>query len=107
MVRTKPGTKDKNLDPRIHPEISDPDFTLLQQQARVFGLEVIKMADAGVLPYNYSTYASEIQVYLQTAKKKAAEAGLKVERHSPHQTLDVQQRPCTSATRHDYLLRRE
>jgi len=56
---------------------ADPDFTLLQQQARVFGLEVIKMADAGVLPYNYPTYASEIQVYLQTAKKKAAEAGLK------------------------------
>ena len=37
---------------------ADPDFTLLQQQARVFGLEVIKMADAGVLPYDYSTYAS-------------------------------------------------
>ncbi len=56
---------------------ADPDFTLLQQQARVFGLEVIKMADAGVLPYDYATYASEIAVYLQTAKKKAAEAGLK------------------------------
>ncbi len=56
---------------------ADPDFTLLQQQARVFGLEVIKMADAGVLPYDYPTYASEIAVYLQTAKKKAAEAGLK------------------------------
>ena len=56
---------------------ADPDFTLLQQQARVFGLEVIKMADAGVLPYDYSNYAGEIQVYLQTAKKKAMEAGLK------------------------------
>jgi N-acetylated-alpha-linked acidic dipeptidase len=56
---------------------ADPDFTLLQQQARVFGLEVIKMADAGVLPYDYPTYASEITVYLQTAKKKAGEAGLK------------------------------
>ncbi len=56
---------------------ADPDFTLLQQQARVFGLEVIKMADAGVLPYDYSNYANEIQVYLQTAKKKAMEAGLK------------------------------
>jgi ubiquinone/menaquinone biosynthesis C-methylase UbiE len=36
----------------------------------------------------------------------AAEVGLKVERHSPHQTLDVQQRPCISATRHDYLFQR-
>ncbi len=56
---------------------ADPDFTFLQQQARVFGLEVIKMADAGVLPYDYATYASEIEVYLQSAKKKAAEAGMK------------------------------
>ncbi len=56
---------------------ADPDFTLLQQQARVFGLEVIKMADAGVLPYDYATYASEITVYLQTARKRAAETGLK------------------------------
>jgi N-acetylated-alpha-linked acidic dipeptidase len=56
---------------------ADPDFTLLQQQARVFGLEVIKMADAGVLPYDYSTYASEIQVYLQAARKKATESGMK------------------------------
>jgi N-acetylated-alpha-linked acidic dipeptidase len=56
---------------------ADPDFTFLQQQARVFGLEVIKMADAGVLPYDYPNYAAEITSYLQTAKKKANEAGLK------------------------------
>jgi N-acetylated-alpha-linked acidic dipeptidase len=56
---------------------ADPDFMLLQQQARVFGLEVITMADAGVLPYDYPTYASEIDAYLQTAKKKAADAGFK------------------------------
>jgi N-acetylated-alpha-linked acidic dipeptidase len=56
---------------------ADPDFTLLQQQARVFGLEVIKMADAAVLPYDYPNYAAEITVYLQTAKKKASDAGLK------------------------------
>jgi N-acetylated-alpha-linked acidic dipeptidase len=64
-------------DFRWYVKNADPDFTLLQQQARVFGLEVIKMADAGVLPYDYGTYASEIEVYLQTAKKKAAEAGMK------------------------------
>jgi ubiquinone/menaquinone biosynthesis C-methylase UbiE len=37
----------------------------------------------------------------------AGEAGLKVERDFPHQTLDGQQRPCISPTRCDYLLRRE
>jgi N-acetylated-alpha-linked acidic dipeptidase len=35
------------------------------------------MADAGVLPYDYPNYAAEITAYLQTAKKKASEAGLK------------------------------
>ncbi len=58
-------------------ENADPDFTLLQQQARVFGLEVIQMADAGVLPYDYSNYAAEIAAYLQTAKKKAGDEGMK------------------------------
>ena len=29
------------------------------------------------MPYDYSTYASEIEVYLQTAKKKASEGGMK------------------------------
>ena len=62
---------------------ADPDFTLLQQQARVFGLEVIKMADAGILPYDYSNYAAEISIYLQTAKKKATEAGLKEIKFEP------------------------
>jgi ubiquinone/menaquinone biosynthesis C-methylase UbiE len=38
--------------------------------------------------------------------RMAEEAGLKVEKHSPHQTLDAQHRPFTSPTRHDYLLRR-
>src|SRR5262249_4771167 len=57
---------------------ADPDFTLLQQQARVFGLEVVKMADAGVLPYDFSTYAREILAYLQTANKKAEESTLKL-----------------------------
>jgi ubiquinone/menaquinone biosynthesis C-methylase UbiE len=37
----------------------------------------------------------------------AAQAGLKVERHSPHQTLDAQRQPSISPSRHDYLLRKE
>lgn len=39
--------------------------------------------------------------------RMAGEAGLKVERNFPHQTLDSQRRPCVSATRHDYLLRKK
>ncbi len=39
--------------------------------------------------------------------RMAAEASLKVERHFPNQILDSQQQLSDSATRHDYLLRRE
>jgi len=39
--------------------------------ARIFGLEVLHMADADVLPYDYVNYGKEIAAYLETAKKKA------------------------------------
>lgn len=55
---------------------ADPDFKLLQQQARFLGMEVLRMADANVLPYDYVTYAREIEAYLGTAKKKAALNGM-------------------------------
>ena len=51
---------------------ADPKFVYLQQMARVFGLEVVRMADSDVLPYNYVTYAREINAYLDSAKNKAA-----------------------------------
>jgi N-acetylated-alpha-linked acidic dipeptidase len=55
---------------------ADPHFIYLQQMARVFGLEALRMADADVLPYDYVTYAREISEYLDAARKKAPEAGL-------------------------------
>jgi N-acetylated-alpha-linked acidic dipeptidase len=53
---------------------ADPHFLYLQQMARVFGLEALRMADADVLPYDYVTYAAEIQAYVAAARGKAAEA---------------------------------
>jgi N-acetylated-alpha-linked acidic dipeptidase len=55
---------------------ADPKFVYLQEMARVFGLEVLRMADADVLPYDYPAYAMEITNYLGTAKRKAADDGL-------------------------------
>ena len=52
-------------------KFGDPDFVYEQQMARVFGLETIRMADTDVLPYDYESYAREIAVYLDAAKKKA------------------------------------
>jgi N-acetylated-alpha-linked acidic dipeptidase len=50
---------------------ADPHFLYLQEMARVFGLEALRMASADVLPYDYVTYASAIESYLAAAKRKA------------------------------------
>jgi N-acetylated-alpha-linked acidic dipeptidase len=55
---------------------ADPHFSYLQQMARVFGLEALRMADTDVLPYDYVTYAREITTYLDAAKRKAQDAKL-------------------------------
>ena len=55
---------------------ADPHFVYLQEMARVFGLEAVRMADADVLPYDYVAYAREITSYIDAAKRKAGDAGL-------------------------------
>ncbi|HEY3990620.1 MAG TPA: M28 family metallopeptidase [Acidobacteriaceae bacterium] len=57
---------------------ADPTFVYEQQQARVFGLEVLRIADADVLPYDYVTYAKEIGSYLKAAEAKADKAGMQL-----------------------------
>ncbi len=52
-------------------KFGDPDFLYTQEIARVFGLEVLRMSDADVLPYDYETYGREIAGYLQAAQKTA------------------------------------
>ena len=60
-------------------KFADPTFVYEQQQARVFGLEVLHMADTDVLPYDYVTYAKEIAEYLTAAKLKAQDAGVRLD----------------------------
>jgi N-acetylated-alpha-linked acidic dipeptidase len=55
---------------------ADPTFVYEQQMARVFGLEVLHMADTDVLPYDYVTYARQIQAYLFGAQARARDAGM-------------------------------
>ena len=59
-------------------KFADPTFVYEQQQARVFGLEVLHIADADVLPYDYVTYAKQISSYLKDAKAKSDKAGIRV-----------------------------
>lgn len=55
---------------------ADPTFVYEQQQARVFGLEILHMADADVLPYDDAVYGGEIVSYLADARHLAAERHL-------------------------------
>ena len=52
-------------------KFGDPDFAYEQEMARVYGLEVLRMADADVLPYDYEEYGKEIVAYIDAARKKA------------------------------------
>jgi N-acetylated-alpha-linked acidic dipeptidase len=54
---------------------ADPHFLYLQEMARVFGLEVLRIADADALPYDYMAYAGEISAYIDAAKHRAAATG--------------------------------
>jgi len=53
-------------------KFGDTDFLYSQEMARVMGLEVLRMSDADVLPFDYEAYATEISKYLDAAQKKAA-----------------------------------
>ncbi len=52
-------------------KFGDPDFTYEQEMARVFGLEVIRMSDVDVLPYDYGEYGKEIVAYVEAARRKS------------------------------------
>jgi N-acetylated-alpha-linked acidic dipeptidase len=52
-------------------KFGDPDFVYVQQMARVFGLEVLRMADADVLPFDYEQYGKEVVAYVDDSRKKA------------------------------------
>ena len=55
-------------------KFADPKFVYEQQQARVFGLEILHMADADVLPYDYQLYGREITSYISASQHRAVAA---------------------------------
>ncbi len=52
-------------------KFTDPSFTYEQEMARIYGLEILRMADADVLPFDYAEYGKEIGGYLKAAEAKA------------------------------------
>jgi len=60
-------------------KFADPTFVYEQEMARLFGLEILHMADADVLPYDYQLYGKEIVSYIEAAQKRADTAGVKLD----------------------------
>ena len=54
-------------------KFGDPDFLYEQEMARIFGLEILRMSAADVLPFDYETYGREVLVYLDAARIKSKE----------------------------------
>ena len=54
-------------------KFGDTNFLYTQEIARVYGLQVLRMSEANVLPYDYEAYGKEIAAYLDGAEKNAAE----------------------------------
>ncbi|HEV2117437.1 MAG TPA: M28 family metallopeptidase [Terriglobales bacterium] len=52
-------------------KFTDPTFAYEQEMARVYGLEMLRLADADVLPYDYPQYGKEIGAYLKAAQARA------------------------------------
>jgi len=50
---------------------ADPNFAYEQEMARIFGLEILRMANANVLPFDYREYGLEVAAYIEAAKRKA------------------------------------
>ena len=50
---------------------ADPDFAYEQEMARVFGVEVLRFADADLLPYDDENYGKEIVAYIHSAQGRA------------------------------------
>ena len=93
-------------------KFGDPDFVYEQQMARIFGLEVLRMADADVLPYDYEAYGKEVAVYIEAARKRvdnkfgdraldlnAASAAAKHFQEAGAKMLSKQKNPPRDATR--------
>ncbi len=55
-------------------KFGDTNFLYSQELARFMGLQVLRMSESDVLPYDYEAYAKEISNYLDAAQKRANSA---------------------------------
>ena len=69
------GTYHSNYDSRYYVEhFSDPGFQVAHTLTEMFGVAVMRLADAQLLPFRYSHYARKISEYLEGASSWTIDA---------------------------------
>ncbi len=58
-------------------KFGDPTFVYEQQMARFMGLQMLRMSQADVLPFDYEQYGKEVGVFFTNAQKRVNEQGWK------------------------------
>lgn len=56
-------------------KFADPTFAYEQQMARVMGVQMLRMSQTDVLPFDYEQYGKEINAFLTAAQKRVQGAG--------------------------------
>jgi N-acetylated-alpha-linked acidic dipeptidase len=57
-------------------KFGDPTFVYEQEMARIMGIQMLRMSQADVLPFDYEQYGREIGAFFVNAQKRAQDAGL-------------------------------
>jgi N-acetylated-alpha-linked acidic dipeptidase len=57
-------------------KFGDPTFVYEQEMARIMGIQMLRMSQADVLPFDYEQYGKEIGVFFASAQKRSQDAGL-------------------------------
>ena len=57
-------------------KFGDPTFVYEQEMARIMGIQMLRMSQADVLPFDYEQYGKEIGAFFASAQKRSQDAGL-------------------------------
>jgi N-acetylated-alpha-linked acidic dipeptidase len=57
-------------------KFGDPTFVYVQEMARMMGVQMLRMSESDVLPFDYEQYGREVGAFFASAQKRSQDAGL-------------------------------
>ncbi len=68
-------------------QIGDPDFTYHQGLVRIWGLTALRLANAGVLPFDFGFYANSLRQFVKELEERSHPSPAQLSLQSLHQHL--------------------